>query len=199
MTTDTHRNCQIKRVTRETDITIDLDIDGRGQAKIDTHVPFFDHMLTLFTVHGFFNLEIKATGDVEVDDHHTVEDVGICLGQAFKKALTDFGAINRYGDSAVPMDETLARVSLDLSNRPFLHYDVVDLEAKTGTFDTCLVKEFLRAFTFHGGMTLHVEVRYGENTHHILEAIFKALGRALDRATSVNTRSRGPLSSKGTL
>ncbi len=193
------RTATIERKTKETDVSLTLSIDGTGKASLSTGVPFLDHMLTLMTVHGFFDLRIEANGDLEIDAHHTVEDIGICLGQAFKKALTDFSSINRYGDCALPMDETLARVTVDLSNRPFLHYDIVRLDQKVGDFDTALAQEFLRALSLHGGMTLHVLVAYGENTHHILEAIFKALGRTLDQATAVNNRLSGPLSSKGSL
>lgn len=193
------RKSEIKRQTRETDITVKLAIDGQGRAEIATGVPFMDHMLTLFGVHGFFNLTIKAKGDTEVDDHHTVEDLGICLGQAFKAALGDFSAIKRYGLAAVPMDETLVRVTCDFSNRPYLHYGATLKDQKVGRFDTALVQEFLRALVLHAGLTLHVEVAHGENTHHILEAIFKALGRCLDLATSQESRLAGPLSSKGAL
>ncbi len=194
------RSAKISRTTKETSITLQLAIDGQGAAEIVTSVPFLDHMLTLFTVHGFFDLTIKAKGDIEIDDHHTVEDIGICLGQAFKEALGDKGAIRRYGNSTVPMDEALVRVSLDLSNRPFLYYGVKIKDQKVGTFDTSLSEEFLRAFSLHAGLTLHVELAHGENAHHIIEAIFKALGKALDQATSQEPRlKRGPLSSKGML
>lgn len=193
------RKSEIVRTTRETDIKLTLSIDGSGTADIDTGVPFMDHMLTLFTVHGFFDLAIRARGDIEVDDHHTVEDLGICLGQAFKNSLGKFETIKRYGNSAVPMDETLVRTTCDFSNRPYLHYGAVINDQKVGKFDTALVQEFLRAFSLHGGLTLHVEVAHGSNTHHILEAIFKALGRTLDMASSVETRIDGPLSSKGSL
>lgn len=193
------RKSEIKRKTRETDITISLQIDGRGRTDIETGVPFMDHMLTLFAVHGFFDLSLRAKGDVEVDDHHTVEDLGICLGQAFRESLGDFGAIRRYGNSAVPMDETLVRTTCDFSNRPYLHYGVQVKDQKVGKFDTALVQEFLRALSLHGGLTLHVELAHGENTHHILEAIFKSLGRTLDMASSVENRVEGPLSSKGSL
>ncbi|MDF1579001.1 MAG: imidazoleglycerol-phosphate dehydratase HisB [Desulfobulbales bacterium] len=199
MSTNTPRKSRIERATRETDITISLRIDGRGKADIETGVPFMDHMLTLFTVHGFFDLTIKAKGDTEIDDHHTVEDLGICLGQAFKEALGSFDAIKRYGNSAVPMDETLVRTTCDFSNRPYLHYGAVIKDQKVGKFDTPLVQEFLRALCLHAGLTLHVEVAHGENTHHILEAIFKSLGRTLDMASSIETRVDGPLSSKGSL
>jgi imidazoleglycerol-phosphate dehydratase len=193
------RKSEVKRRTRETDIRLALQIDGRGQSEIESGVPFMDHMLTLFAVHGFFDLAIKASGDTEVDDHHTVEDLGICLGQAFKEALGNFGAIKRYGLAAVPMDETLVRVTCDFSNRPYLHYGVQVKDQKVGRFDTALVQEFLRALSLHSGLTLHIELVHGSNTHHILEAIFKALGRCLDQASSAEPRLSGPLSSKGSL
>ena len=189
----------VHRVTRETDILLNLLIDGTGSAIIDTAVPFLDHMLTLFAVHGFFDLEIKATGDVEVDDHHTVEDVGICLGQAFAKALGDKSGINRYGLSYLPMDETLVRVVVDLSNRPFLHYGAAVPDQKIGTFDTALALEFMRAFSQHAGVCLHIDLLHGENSHHIIEAIFKGLARTMAQATGVNPLVTGALSSKGVL
>ena len=193
------RKGEIRRSTKETDITLILDLDGTGLHRIDTGVPFLDHMLTLFSVHGFFDLEIAARGDIEVDDHHTVEDIGICLGQAFKQALGDYAGINRYGDKAVPMDEALVRVTLDCSNRPYLHYGLHLEDQKVGRFDTALAKEFLRAFTLHGGITMHADMVRGENAHHIIEALFKAMARAMDEATAVSGRSGGPLSSKGTI
>lgn len=193
------RNATITRKTNETKIDLILTIDGSGKNEIVTGVPFLDHMLTLLAVHGFFDLTVKAKGDTDIDDHHTVEDIGICLGQALKNSLPNFQGICRYGHFSLPMDETLARVSLDFSNRPFLHYDVVAMDAKTGTFDTTLVEEFLRALAFNAGLTLHVEVKYGQNTHHIIEAIFKALGHALDQASSHDHRIQTSLSSKGTL
>ncbi len=199
MSSSTPRKSQINRQTRETDIKLSLNIDGKGKPEIKTGVPFMDHMLTLFTVHGFFDLNINAAGDTEIDDHHTVEDIGICLGRAFKEALGDFGGINRYGHCLLPMDETMAQIAVDFSNRPFLHYETVSLDQKSGAFDTQLVREFLRAVSYNGGMTLHVEVRYGLNTHHIIEAIFKGLGRALDQASCINPRTSGFLSSKGSL
>ncbi|PLX49022.1 MAG: imidazoleglycerol-phosphate dehydratase HisB [Desulfobulbaceae bacterium] len=193
------RTSLINRTTKETSIKLELRLDGAGKADIHTGVPFFDHMLTLLTVHGFFDINLQASGDTDVDDHHTVEDIGICLGQAFKEALADFSTITRYGHFALPMDETLARVTMDFANRPYLHYDVVPLDQKSGTFDTAMIAEFLRAFAFNCGLTLHVEVKYGVNTHHIIEAIFKALGRTLDQATAIDPRVHGTLSSKGTL
>jgi imidazoleglycerol-phosphate dehydratase len=155
-------------------------------------------MLTLFAVHGFFDLILQAKGDVEVDDHHTVEDIGICLGQAFAQALGDKGGIRRYACAHLPMDETLARVVVDVSNRPFLHWDVAIPDPKVGNFDTALAKEFTRAFCQHGGLTLHVDLLHGENSHHIIEAIFKGLGRCLNEATAP-LDSGLVLSSKGSL
>ena len=193
------RKGKVVRKTNETDITLSITIDGQGKADVKTGVPFMDHMLTLFAVHGFFDLVITAKGDIEVDDHHTVEDIGICLGQAIKSSLGDFKGIKRYGTAAVPMDETLVRITTDLSNRPYLHYGVTLHDQKVGTFDTPLAEEFLRALTLHAGLTLHVEMVHGENAHHIIEAIFKALGKALDMATTIDTRIQGPLSSKGSL
>ncbi|TBV81485.1 MAG: imidazoleglycerol-phosphate dehydratase HisB [Desulfobulbaceae bacterium] len=199
MTTGKTRRGEIRRHTKETDINLSLTLDSRGAGNIGTGVGFMDHMLTLFAVHGFFDLEIKASGDIEVDDHHTVEDLGIAMGQALKQALGEKEGIRRYGAAAVPMDETLVRVTLDCSNRPYLHYGVKVPDSKVGNFDTALVKEFLQAFSLHGGLTLHVEMVHGENSHHIFEAIFKALGRALDQAVTFEPRLQGPLSSKGVL
>jgi len=199
MTSGSPRQSAILRQTKETDISLQLKIDGAGKADIRTGVPFMDHMLTLFTVHGFFDLSINAKGDTEVDDHHTVEDLGICLGQAFKEALADSHGIKRYGDAAIPMDEALVRVCLDISNRPFLQYQVKIKDTKTGTFDTALAKEFFRAFVHHAGITLHIDMIRGENAHHIIEAIFKGLGKALDLATTADKRIKGALSSKGSI
>lgn len=199
MTKRSGRKKTTHRKTNETDIKITLSLDGQGKGKINTGVPFMDHMLTLFSVHGFFDLDIQAQGDTEIDDHHTVEDLGICLGQTLKEALGDHSSINRYGDSAVPMDETLVRVTLDISNRPYLHYGVTLHENKVGTFDTELAKEFIRAFSLHAGLTIHVDMVRGENSHHIIEAIFKALGRALNEATTINPKIQGALSSKGSI
>lgn len=189
---------RITRTTRETDITLALEISGQGQTDVDTGIPFLDHMLQLFAVHGFFDLTVKAQGDLEIDDHHTVEDIGICLGQALRQALQERPNIRRYGSARVPMDEALAQVTVDISNRPFLIYQVT-LAPGGGRFDPQLVKEFWRAVAQHGGLTLHIAVPYGDNTHHIIEAIFKAAGRALDEATSVEPRRQGVPSSKGLL
>lgn len=197
--TENGRYGSIARRTAETDVELELNLDGAGKASVASGVGFLDHMLTLFTVHGFFDLSLTASGDINVDDHHSVEDVGICLGQAFAAALGDKGGIRRYGMSLVPMDETLVRVVVDVSNRPFLHYQVPIVDQKVGTFDTSLVKEFLRALAQHGGLTLHVDMMHGENAHHIIEAVFKALGRALNEATSRLAGVSAVVSSKGCL
>ncbi len=193
------RTGQIARKTKETAIEIHLNLDGKGEYSIDSAVPFLDHMLTLFAVHGFFDLQVTAKGDVEVDDHHTVEDIGICLGQALSKALGDKGGIARYGLCYMPMDETLVRVVVDISNRPFAHYDVDVPDQKLGTFDTALAKEFIRAIAQHGGLTLHIDLLHGENSHHIIEAVFKGLARAIRQAVTPLGGVTGVLSSKGTL
>jgi imidazoleglycerol-phosphate dehydratase len=197
--TNNTRAATLQRTTKETDIRLTLALDGSGSVSIQTGVGFLDHMLTLFAVHGFFDLEITAQGDVEVDDHHTVEDVGICLGQAFARALGDKAGISRYGHACVPMDEALARVCVDCSNRPFLSYQAALKENKIGRFDVSLTKEFFRALSLHAGLTLHVELLHGENGHHSIEAMFKALGRALAAAVMPNSRVSGQLSSKGVL
>lgn len=197
MTTD--RTGKIYRKTGETEINLQLGLAGSGAHEIETGVPFLDHMLTLFAVHGFFDLEVKASGDIEVDYHHTVEDIGICLGQALAQALGEKRGIARYGCSYLPMDETLVRVVVDLSNRPYLHYQVPVSDQKVGLFDTQLAKEFMRAFSQHGGITLHVDLLHGENSHHIIEAVFKGLGRAIREATGLLTGFDKTLSSKGTL
>ena len=189
----------LERTTKETQISAEILLDGTGRAELDTGVPFLDHMLTLFAVHGLFDLKIKATGDLEVDAHHTVEDIGICLGTALSKALGDRTGITRYGHFTVPMDEALAMVSLDLSNRPFLVYDTPPMADRTGEFETDLAPEFFRAFCQNGGVTLHVRVLYGSNTHHMLEAAFKAFARALNMAVAFDPRRSGIPSSKGAL
>lgn len=189
----------VERKTRETAIAVKIVLDGTGTAEVDTGLAFFDHMLTLWAVHGLFDLTLRAQGDLEVDGHHTVEDVGICLGQALSKALGDRRGIRRYGTAFVPMDEALAQVSLDLSNRPYLTYRVPALAERVGAFETELVPEFFRALCQHGGITAHILVPHGDNTHHILEAVFKAFGRALDEAVRVDPRQAGVPSSKGVL
>jgi len=193
------RKAVIERKTAETDITMELELDGSGENAIQTPVPFFNHMLTQVAKHGFFDLKVSARGDVEVDDHHTVEDVGIVLGQAFKEALGNKAGIRRYGQKTVPMDEALASVIIDFSGRPFLAYNLALPKTKVGGFDTELVKEFFVAFANQAGATMHVNLAYGENLHHIIEAVFKAFGRALDEATGPEGRIEGVLSTKGKL
>jgi imidazoleglycerol-phosphate dehydratase len=193
------RFANIDRKTRETDIHLGLELDGQGESDIATPVPFFDHMLTHVARHGFFDLEVRASGDIEVDAHHTVEDLGICLGEAFKKALGDKAGIRRFGRGTMPMHEALASVILDFSGRPFLVYNVDMPKAKVGEFDTELVEEFFVAFCNHAGANVHVNLAYGDNLHHIIEAIFKAFGRALDEATQFDPRVEGVLSTKGKL
>jgi imidazoleglycerol-phosphate dehydratase len=193
------RTGQVDRKTSETDIQVEFTLDGRGTASLQTGVPFLDHMLTLFAVHGFFDLTIRASGDLEIDAHHTVEDMGLSLGEALARAVGDRKSIRRYGEAYVPMDEACARVVLDLSNRPFLVYEAPPMACRVGDFETELMPEFLRALSQRGGITLHVHVQYGGNTHHMLEAVFKALGRALDQATQIDLRRTGVPSSKGVL
>ncbi len=193
------REAEVKRTTQETAIELGLRIDGQGRASIDTGIGFLDHMLTLWTVHGLFDLDLMARGDLAVGAHHTVEDVGICLGKALAQAIGDLSGIRRYGSSSIPMEDALAHVNLDICNRPYLVYRVKFLTDKIGAFDTELVEEFLRAFAVNSGMTLHVQVDHGKNSHHIAEAVFKALGRAVDLATQLDPRLEGPLSSKGIL
>jgi imidazoleglycerol-phosphate dehydratase len=193
------RTASIDRSTRETAIQVSLALDGSGQHDIASGVPFFDHMLTQIARHGFFDLAIKATGDLEIDDHHTVEDVGICLGEAFRKALGDKAGIRRYGRGTMPMHEALASVVLDFSGRPFLVWHVDLPKAQIGNFELELVQEFFTAFCNHAGANIHVNLAYGDNLHHIVEAVFKALARALDEATQIEPRVQGVLSSKGAL
>ncbi|MGD8472229.1 MAG: imidazoleglycerol-phosphate dehydratase HisB [Desulfobacteraceae bacterium] len=190
---------EVERKTNETAIRVSLKLNGSGQSEISTGIPFFDHMLTLLAVHGFFDLEVKAKGDLEVDFHHTVEDVGLVLGNALDQALGNRKGIKRFGHAVTPMDDALAAVTVDLSKRPFLAYHVpVQTTSATG-FNLVLVKEFMRAFVNRGGLNLHVNVSYGENEHHIIESIFKALGRALDQAVARDERIKGVRSSKGSL
>lgn len=193
------REASIERRTNETDIKLSFAIDGEGKSKLETSVPFLTHMLDLFTKHGQFDLMIDAVGDVEIDDHHTTEDIGICLGQALREALGDKKGIKRYGNAFVPMDEALAQVVVDLSNRPHFEFRAELPSARVGTFDTELVHEFLWKLALEARMNLHVIVHYGQNTHHIIEAIFKAFGRALDEATMIDPRVKGVPSTKGML
>ena len=191
------RIAQIKRKTKETDIEVFVKLDGEGKVNIDTGIRFSDHMLTAFGVHGGMDLEIECNGDLNVDGHHTVEDVGIVLGQAFAKALGDKSGIARYGTAFVPMDEALVMCSLDISGRPFLAYNAQFHDDKVGEYDTCLSEEFFRAFAFNAGITLHIREEYGKNDHHITEAMYKAVAHALKDA--VNLNGTGVLSTKGVL
>ena len=193
------RSAKVIRATKETDVKLELTIEGKGKSAVATGVPFIDHMLTLMATHGLFDLILDAKGDIEIDDHHTVEDVGIVLGEAFNKALGDRKGIKRYGRGLVPMDEALASVVIDFSNRPLLVYHVKLKCATTGRFDAQLIQEFFRAFVNRSGATLHINLMYGENTHHIIEAIFKAFGYALDEATTVDNRITQVRSTKGIL
>src|SRR5699024_2576376 len=193
------RQHRISRATAETKIDLDFLIDGEGKGDIKTGVGFLDHMLVLFTGHGFFDLNVLCDGDVEVDDHHTTEDVGIALGQAFDQAIGDKKGITRYATVSIPMDEALATVHLDISGRPHLVYNVERLKDKVGSFDTELVQEFFQGFVNHARVTLHINVEYGTNTHHMIEAVFKAFARALDKASSLNPRVKGIPSTKGLL
>jgi len=193
------RTASIERVTRETQIRLSLDVDGAGVGKICTSVPFLDHMLSLFARHGLFDLQVEATGDIDIDFHHTVEDIGIVLGDAFRKALGDKQGIRRYGNAVVPMDETLASVTVDISGRPYLVYEVSLPKVKIGEFDVELVREFFVAFANNCGTNLHVRLTYGDNVHHIVEACFKAFARAMDEATRLDDRIKGVMSTKGTL
>jgi len=194
------RKAQIIRKTKETDITVSLNLDGQGAYDIQTSIPFLDHMLSLFAKHGLIDLKIKAKGDIEIDYHHTVEDIGICLGDTLKKALGNKKGIKRYGNVTVPMDEAIASVTLDISERPYLVYKVIlPKKSKIKNFDADLVEDFLQAFVSRSGVTLHIAVPYGRNIHHIIEAIFKALGRALSEAVRVDPRIKGVMSTKGRL
>ena len=194
------RTAQVERKTKETQIQVKLSVDGQGNTDIHTGIPFLDHMLTLLAVHGFMDLELKATGDIDVDYHHTIEDIGICFGSALAQAIGDKAGIKRFGYATVPMDESLARVVLDLSNRPFISYNVESRRSSTGTFDIELLGEFFRAVSMHSGMNLHVDLLRGQDPHHISEAIFKAFARALDMACSIDNRLKGAVpSTKGVL
>jgi imidazoleglycerol-phosphate dehydratase len=193
------RTAKITRKTKETEIKVKLNLDGSGQCMLDTSVGFLDHMLTLLASHGRFDLELKAAGDLQVDQHHTVEDIGICLGQAFTKALGDRKSIRRYGMQMIPMDEAMASVVLDLSNRPYLLYNVPRLSERVGELETQLIQEFFRAFTVQAGVTMHVNVLYGGNSHHVIEAIFKAWARAMRHACEIEPGVDAVPSTKGVL
>jgi imidazoleglycerol-phosphate dehydratase len=193
------REASVFRKTRETEIRIDLKLDGTGENEIATGVPFFDHLLEAFARHGLFDLRVTAKGDLQVDQHHTVEDVGIVLGQALREAVGDGSGLTRFGSARIPMADARLLVDLDLSNRPYLVYRVALPRDWVAQFDCALVEDFLYALATNGGVDLHVTLDYGHNVHHIVEGIFKGLGRALDQATRLDSRIRGPLSTKGSL
>ena len=194
-----NRISNIDRKTNETNISLSLNLDGEGKRSVSTGIGFFDHMLDLFAKHALFDLEIKATGDTHVDFHHTVEDVGICIGLAVKEALGDKAGIVRFSNVSVPMQESLANIALDISGRSALVFNAKLDSKKIGDFDSELIKEFLEAFTVNAGLNLHVDVPYGENAHHIAEAIFKGLAKAIDRATRIDERTNEVPSTKGVL
>jgi imidazoleglycerol-phosphate dehydratase len=194
------RNGAITRKTKETDIAVSVGLDGTGAAKIATGIGFFDHMLEQLARHSLIDMDISAKGDLHIDQHHTVEDTGIALGQAIRQALGDMAGITRFADVLLPMDETLTRVAIDISGRPFLIFRTVFARAKIGDFDTDLVREFFQAFTTHAAMNIHVETLYGENAHHIAESSFKGLARALRVALALDPRQKGAIpSTKGSL
>jgi imidazoleglycerol-phosphate dehydratase len=193
------RQASISRKTGETDIKLSFNVDGTGEVSIESDVPFLNHMLDLFAKHGQFDLQLDARGDIDVDDHHTVEDIGICLGQAIREALGDKKGIKRYASVFVPMDESLAQVVIDISNRPHFEMRADFPAALVGSFTVELVHEFLWKLALEARITLHVIVHYGRNTHHMIEAVFKALGRALDEATQIDPRVKGVPSTKGVL
>lgn len=193
------RRATVERKTAETAIRIVLDLDGRGVTRVSTSMPFLDHMLTVMGKHGLVDLTVRASGDLEVDGHHTVEDLGIVLGRALKEALGEKTGIRRFGSAAVPMDETLARATIDCSGRPYLVYRVPLTARKIQAFDTELIEHFFEALAVHAGLTIHLDVPYGKNGHHMLEATFKAFGRALEQATRLDPRVAGVPSSKGKL
>jgi len=194
-----NRTGDAARKTRETNVRISLNLDGKGKADIASGIPFLDHMLTLFAVHGYFDLSVHAEGDLDVDLHHTVEDVGLVLGDAISRALNERKGIRRYGHAVIPMDDALAAVTVDLSNRPFLVCHTPDSIVYGTALNPPLIREFFRALAGRGGMNLHINVAYGENDHHVIESIFKAFGRALDQAVTMDGRTSGVLSSKGAL
>lgn len=193
------RQSRIERNTKETQIGLHLNLDGTGASKVETGIPFFNHMLEAWAKHALMDLHVDAKGDLDVDLHHTVEDVGICLGKALKEAVGDKKGIVRFGVASVPMDEALVSASLDISGRPFLVFNVPLMRTRVASFDLDLLKDFFRAFAFNSEVTLHVNLHYGENLHHISEAVFKAVGRALAEATRLNPRIEGVLSTKGDL
>jgi imidazoleglycerol-phosphate dehydratase len=194
-----HRKAEVRRKTKETEVVLKLDLDGSGRHTIATGIPFFDHMLSLLAYHSSIDLSLKTKGDIGVDAHHTVEDVGICLGDGIRKALGEAKGIQRYGMAMVPMDETLGSVALDLSMRPCLVFHMKLRRARIGTFDLELVEEFFKAFCNHSKITLHINLLYGKNSHHMIEAVFKGFGRALKEAIALDERSSQIPSTKGVL
>ncbi len=193
------RTAVVCRETKETQIRMTLNLDGSGIGSVDTGIGFFDHMLTGFARHGFFDLQLQVSGDLQVDGHHTVEDAGIVLGSAIREALGNKAGIRRYGSSILPMDETLALCAVDLGGRPYFSFDAEFPEECCGRFETCLVREFFYAVSYSGGMNLHMKILSGRNSHHMIEALFKAFARALDEASGLDARIRDVLSTKGTL
>ena len=193
------RKATIRRKTTETDVSVEVNLDGKGKGSIDTSVPFLDHMLNLFSRHGSIDLTVRSQGDIAIDAHHLVEDVGICLGQSVRKALDDRKGICRYGTAVVPMDESLCSVTMDLSGRPYLIWRAKLGDARIGEFDPALLREFFKSFSDHSVITLHINLNYGTNVHHMAEAIFKALARALKKAVTIDAAIRGVLSTKGVI
>ncbi len=193
------RSAAVERKTRETSVSVALKLDGQGHAEVSTGVPFLDHMLESFARHGFFDLKVSANGDVQVDDHHTVEDVGIVLGRAFRQALGDRAGIRRFGSATVPLDEALCTAVVDISGRSFLAYNVAIEQERVGSFQTVLVHDFMKALADETGMNLHLNLLSGRNPHHVIETAFKSLARAMDEATTLDARLTGVLSTKGTL
>jgi imidazoleglycerol-phosphate dehydratase len=196
---DSPRRGQIERTTTETSVKVDWVLDGTGNGKVQTTIPFLDHMLMLLAKHGFFDLTVQAKGDTDIDDHHTIEDIGIVMGEALKQALGGKERIRRFGFGSVPLDETLAQVTVDLSGRPYLVYRVELPSKRIKSFDLGLFEDFFQALVTHAAMNLHLNVLYGRNSHHIMEAVFKALAKALDQATGIDERISGVLSTKGRL
>jgi imidazoleglycerol-phosphate dehydratase len=193
------RKAKVERKTSEVEVTVDINLDGKGKFEIETGIPFFDHMLSQFAKHGYFDLKIKAVGDIDVDFHHTVEDVGLALGEAILKALGDKKGIVRFGEATVPFDETLATANVDLSGRPYLVFKAQIPKTKVGDFDLELAEEFFKSFSNTLLCNLHIELKYGDNLHHMVEAVFKSVGRALDSASKLDPRSNEVPSTKGKL
>jgi imidazoleglycerol-phosphate dehydratase len=193
------RAAELERKTRETQVKVALKVDGTGQGEIATGVPFLDHMLESFARHGFFDLKVEAHGDLHIDEHHTVEDVGIVLGRAFRQALGDRSGIRRFGEATVPLDEALCTAVVDISGRSYLSYEVPVAQERVGSFPTELVQDFMKAFSDEAGINLHLHLRAGRNPHHVIETVFKSFARAMDQASSLEPRVSGVLSTKGTL